>query len=44
MRFVFEVMSQSDYDRWLRDTKRAQGAESPTDLVSTGAGDTGRSE
>jgi cytochrome c oxidase subunit II len=44
MRFVFEVMSQSDYDRWLRDTKRAQSAESPTDLVSTGVGDTGRSE
>ncbi len=34
MRFVLEVKSESDYQRWLSDTKKAQGVTSPSNQVS----------
>jgi cytochrome c oxidase subunit 2 len=34
MLFTLEVKSQSEYDQWLRDTKRAQGVTAPGDNAS----------
>jgi hypothetical protein len=34
MLFVLEVKSEADYQRWLSDTKRAQGIATPSDQAS----------
>jgi cytochrome c oxidase subunit 2 len=44
MLFVLEVKSQADYQRWLSDTKRAQGVPSPKDQASNPDTAGGKSE
>jgi cytochrome c oxidase subunit 2 len=46
MLFVLDARSQADYDRWVQDTRRAQGlTDSPVDSAALpGPGDAGESE